>query len=753
MNKNVNKKIITILLCFCFLSTHMHGYLFFGSNESKIVVRNDGTFTLDKPLDIQNGTIFTEKTGKIAGENIHFINGTYNNNGSSGFFGAGTLNPTVEKPVPTPTPTPPQDPINIDGTIFYPVKSNEPAVQNTIHLAERDNLIVGAGDFRSQVFVEKSLTGDTSLLNGQPLFHTNNRIDLEDDVTGLIMSIQTAFNTDLYFNGGSIILQDNLNLGDNAKFHGPGQIVLNNRTLSLGGASNTWEGIFLWNSALDIQLDSFTRVKGTWAFIGDGQINGNGNVLDISEGGRILILGNAKLNLTSVKLKGLGTGSIQMDKESQIRLSDTEIEMDLERTDSSPNPVYTINSGGIYVEGPTNIITKNNILQFSETASLTVDRVALTYDPLETVDQFNIRPLRIQDPNHKFVTIIHNGSIRRIRQESISFVDYSSDSALQRYAVLFPDRPMRVFPETINGQINKTIRVNGNTQFLGFTQADEPLLFVSDDIHVTYENILFRDFSPKHLSLGNEKSELIFGDKTTVRFAQDEDLNYTLTFQGNTALKGGGAILTLGPKGKIVVQPNITTQSLITGETGSTLTLDGLIIKNVSGEKIQCTDDNCKIVLKNIEWYQDDNFYFKKGSLDILTTCNMYSWTLSGDCEFEYMSDQPCTILPNATLSILRNMVFHYAPPSKRSDLLVMTNETSTFYIEYSSLSAPYGLTLINGRLILSQRNFLYNDDATSISQGIIFGNGEIAHNLTIERSGGATLELQSGFQQTLNVF
>ena len=372
---------------------------------------------------------------------------------------------------------------------------------------------------------------------------------------------------------------------------------------------------------------------------------------------------------------------------------------------------------------------------FSEKASLTVDRVPLSYDPLETIDNFNIRPLRIQDPNHKHVTIINNGTIRRIRQESISFVDYSSDTAMQRYAIVFPGRPMHIFPESINGVLNFDVRVNGQSHFLGFTRSDEPLLFLEPGVNAVFENILFRDFSPRHLSRG-ENTTFIFGNKTIVRTARDEYLDDEWVFEGDTILKCGGNILELGPNGKITVQGQ-----------NSTLLIEGVILKGLSGNKIECTDNSNKLIMKGVTWIQDGPFFFNAGGIDVFT-----DFIMRGGQPFTYASTQPFTILQDATMQVLRNVIFNYAPADGNRNLFQMVDGSSTLRIENMTLSAPTpGLQLTNGRLVVSQQNFLLNNGAASEAEGITFGDGNVANNLILEKPTSATLEVLSGFQENLN--
>jgi len=669
--------------------------LTFGGKTSSITVENDGIFRVNSTLmTINQGTLNRKEHAAVNGRPIRFNRGSFVSFNSQSDI-SGVYNP--------------------EGSGILELGENPDP-------DDIDILVANPGGLSHAVLMKPG----SNFIRGQPLFFDTHDITLQDDTTLLAIAIQNTLNTNVTLNGGVVYLQDDLRLGDNAIFEGDGQIIFNNRRLSLGGNVSTWTGNIIWNSALDIQMNSQTILHGTWSFYGDGQINGNSNVLDISGGGAIIVYPNSTLRLSGVNIKGLGSGGIYMGDGAQLRLSNTTIEMDSD---------YIVNSGGIYVDGDSTIITKDKLLTFASSldshGSLTVDRVALTYDHQSYVDLFNIRPLRIQDPSHKFINIINNGAIRHFRQEAITFLDYSADTVLQRYAIVTPQRPMKVFPE-INQttmEVNYNMTINGGTNFLGFTRSDTPIMFISDGIDVTYENIVFRDFSPKHLSLGND-AKLTFGDKTMVTLARNEVLNYPWVFQGDTMLRGSGQILELGPRGAIVLK----------GKNGKLL-LDGIVIKGLSGHQIRCLDQSSKIIFKDVKLYQDGDFTYNTGGIELLGDLR-----LPGPYSFNYTSPQPFTIDSNAMLELTRYKTFRYQPKGGARNLIRMADATSTIRMEDSTLDAPApGLRLTGGWLILSNRNFVNNPGGTSEANGVVIG-GAGSDFVTIQRPGEASIELIDGF-------
>ncbi|MCB9493384.1 MAG: hypothetical protein H6679_03855 [Epsilonproteobacteria bacterium] len=683
----------------------------FGSRTSSLKINDDSQLDVTSAgMQINGGRLARTAFGAITGNLVTFNRGVF-----ASFNSEALLNGIFAPPLEV---IPVEGIEDTENTGFVALGLNpDPDAL--------DLLIANPGGFRHQLLVRPG----GSLLRGQPLFFGPNDITIQDETSLLAVAAQNAINTDISMNNGVLFLQDDLDLGDDAVLLGDGLVALNNRRLALGGGAATWNGQITWDSSLDIQLNSRVNLAGSWFFFGDSQINGNGNVIDIANGGVIAVFPGSRLRISGTVIKGLGSGSILLGTGAELRLSEVEIEMDAD---------YLFNTGGIFIDGNTNIITKDKFLTFDEEGSVTVDRVALTYDPLDFIDQFNIRPLRIEDPNHKFIEILDGGSIRKVRAESISFLDYSSDTALERYGVATPNKKIKIFPEinrTTNA-LNFDVTIKGNTNFWLFTRSNESLLEISDGVRAKTENIVLREFSPRHLLLG-EGSTFVLGDKTTVEFARNEDLSITWTFEGLTFFKGRGSILTLQEGGKILLQgPN------------SELHLENMTIKGIQGTNICCTDTSSKIVLRNVRWIQSGDFTYERGSMDIDGETFM---PCPGD--FNFMSNGIFTILPDATFYLTRGVVFNYAPPNQNRDNFQLVDRSSAIFMDDMTLSAPFGVILTNGRLIVRNRNFLQNDGATNFDQVIQFGNGTFENNLLLDKPASATLEVISGALSDQNVF
>jgi len=314
--------------------------IIFGSIDSKITMEDDTVLDIDSQMMYVNGgQIDRKELAEINGNPIYFTRGKISSYLSTSWF-SGRYEGTEA---------------NIDALRKYinPDELHYGVLELGYQTdpAGLDYVISNPGGFRQKIYVKSG----GHLLRGQPLFFGKNDIILQDKTCLLSIAIQNALNSNVIMNGGLILLQDDLCLGDDAIFQGDGQVVFNNRRLALGGNTAYWTGNMIWNSAFDMQLNSLTYLIGTWTFYGDGQVNGNGNVLDISGGGSIFVSPGSTLRLSGVKLKGLGSGNFVMGVGSVLRLSDVDIEM---------NADFTFNSGDVIIDGDTYILTKDKILNF-----------------------------------------------------------------------------------------------------------------------------------------------------------------------------------------------------------------------------------------------------------------------------------------------------------------------------------------------------------------------------------------------------
>ncbi|MBS1987673.1 hypothetical protein JST56_01645 [Candidatus Dependentiae bacterium] len=239
----------------------------------------------------------------------------------------------------------------------------------------------------------------------------NGAVCLQDLNTTLTIALVNTLNQNIKLRNGTAILENDLGFADDVKFTGSGSVRFNGYRTTFGGAPLSWPDTILWDGANDLALNSKMTVTGIWYFAGVSRITGNGNLVDLTNGGSIWIKSGATLSLADAKLKGLGSGRIVFeDDTAQLRLSQVEVEMDGD---------ITWTTGGVYVEGPTTIVTQNKTLTLSDLASMTVDNLALEYDTLDFGNENSIQPIKTADPNQKFIAYVNNGVIRKVVTERV----------------------------------------------------------------------------------------------------------------------------------------------------------------------------------------------------------------------------------------------------------------------------------------------------------------------------------------------
>lgn len=661
-------------ICCCFAVTN------FGSKNSSIVIDDTSAMQINTPgqMIVNGGSIENTGLGLLTGKPIRFHSGSYT------FFNSQSNVESTVLPV-----------ANSGGIVQLAADPTDPSIDGGTMISNPGGL----------TGVQIQAFPGNNILRGQPLFFGQNDLTLADQTTLLAIAVQNTVNTDITLNGGVLRLQDDLRLGDNAKIVDSGHVLFNSRRLSLGGNAADWNGTILWDSAQDIQLNSQITLNGNWLFLGEGQINGNGNVIDTKNGGSIIVLEGSTLRLSGVQIKGIGGGGqIKLAQDAELILTDVVLEMENS---------YAIDSGTIRVEGNSTVITGSNTLFFTDgpggsVGKLIVDRVALTYDTLAYIDSLNIQPQLIQDPERKHIDIIGGGTIGTFRRDVVTFQSYSGDSTalIQKYAIVAPYRTFKVFP-TVNPDesLNYDVLLNGNTNFIGFTFTEDGIFILTPGVQATTKNLVLRDFSPNHVVFQSSEelggSSLLFGDKTMVSLARNETLNYVWKFSGNTILKGGGNILELGPNGAIEVQG-----------ANSQLLLDGIIIRGIRGTNIRCLDDSSKITLKNVKWFQNGSMEYQHGAIDILDDTMMIGGInpLDGaESNFIYRSTQPFTVLAHSMLTLSLNMHFTYNPADGNMSLFRFVDRTSVLFMNQAFLDASFGIGVLQGMLLTNGR-FMVRD-------------------------------------------
>ncbi|MBY0353277.1 hypothetical protein K2W90_02830 [Candidatus Babeliales bacterium] len=598
-----------------------------------------------------------------------------------------------------------------DGTEVSLVGDPRLDDQSILHLNGNDEFTAEPGLIMQAVQV----SGKNNLLDGQPSFLDTDAITLQDGLTTLTVAFQSVLDKNIVLNGGQLYLGGNLIFGDDARIKGSGLVNFNGYRLMLGGNALTWNDDTGFIDASDIVLNSNVTLGGQWLFDGDSNLNGNGYILNLA-GNSLRVKANTTLTLSDIKIKGLGTGSIIFDDNTAcVRLAQVEVEMDNN---------FTITVGGFYADGPTTIVTKNRLLTFDNYGTLTVDGIALTYESLAFLPQDNIRFTMTSDNLVK----LNGGIVRRLASALTGGLDISSTVSLSGPLFVTDSTPL-----ISTG--NNVLDGNGNIIFISYT--DNPTIIVNNNSSLVFTNVLISGFNPDGVQLGNN-AELVFGDDTKIELSKNVDLKITLTFGGDVVFEGQGHCMDLGSTGSLF----LTVQ-------GSSLLLQDITLKSISGTNIQAMHNNCTFSLKDVSWCQDAYYSFTVGNFDVLG-----NWRLHGGKVFSYRTPRPSTIFDCVTMTLDgRPTMFSYEPPISNRDLLVMTSKTSTLALLGASLnSSTVGMRLTNGTLFVDGKVQLYNPGAVLDAEGFSFGNGVALNDLDIELSPGASLNLASGILDYQNV-
>lgn len=271
-------------------------------------------------------------------------------------------------------------------------------------------------------------------------------------------------------------------------------------------------------------------------------------------------------------------------------------------------------------------------------------------------------------------------------------------------------------------------QIDGAGHALSFARNKPNVFTINPGLNVVLKNIVLRDFSDDAISLG-AGSTLTFGDGTVIELAKNETLSRNWIFSGTACLNGLGNILDLGFFNLQILQPG-------------RLVMQDLFVKSMRANNIRCVGDKGSLTIRNTELFMSSNYTLSVGGMlfeqEVIVT---------GTNIFSYETGQTSTISTNATLFLDANSTFSYAPKRRiNRDLIAMTDVSSRLFANGCTMkSTTTGMRLTKGTLVVDGKVTMQNSGATALSQGISFGNGTAANDLTIKVLGGAKLELTSG--------
>jgi hypothetical protein len=148
-------------------------------------------------------------------------------------------------------------------------------------------------------------------------------IMLQSPLSELGIGINGGIFSDVTLAGGNVSLNSDLSVRLDKVFVGQGGINLNSYNLEFGSLDKVWTGSVYWEgSGGHVDLNSKIELSGTWTFSGTCCLNGNGNTIDLSSGGKIVVDQDSCLTLLNINLEGVSDENVScVDDTASINFS------------------------------------------------------------------------------------------------------------------------------------------------------------------------------------------------------------------------------------------------------------------------------------------------------------------------------------------------------------------------------------------------------------------------------------------------
>ena len=175
------------------------------------------------------------------------------------------------------------------------------------------------------------------------------------------------------FENNVLDLESDLKLDNTTTINSWGTIEGNGHKLEIGTSVNSWSGTPTFNN-VHLSLSAYENVvTDIQTFSGVSSISGNGNILDISNGGRIKVTSGSTLYITDLVIKGIGLtkGRFDIANGAEVVFSNVTLEMQ----DSC-----STSSGTFRFKGPGNILVKNYTWNFNTGSNVIIDGVSVWKD-------------------------------------------------------------------------------------------------------------------------------------------------------------------------------------------------------------------------------------------------------------------------------------------------------------------------------------------------------------------------------------
>jgi hypothetical protein len=181
-----------------------------------------------------------------------------------------------------------------------------------------DSVMLQNGDFPFVSVINQR--GNKFYGNGSisgPIYLTDNGSELSIDLDGFMSN-------NITLQESTLNLYDDLQLTQNYALLGTGTVNLGNAQIKCAYQDLNWTGSFVFNTnGGGINFNGKISLSSTWTIQGNCTIQGNGNELDLSHGGNIILDSGAMVHLKNLRLSGISGSNITcVDNTATLILDD-----------------------------------------------------------------------------------------------------------------------------------------------------------------------------------------------------------------------------------------------------------------------------------------------------------------------------------------------------------------------------------------------------------------------------------------------
>lgn len=367
-----------------------------------------------------------------------------------------------------------------------------------------------------RIFITRGVMPALTVVSG-----TNNYLIGNGSVSGPIMlsdsgaqlnwGVEGALSADITFDGGTMTLDRDLYLIQGAVFAGQGSVNLGSFSVKTASDS-VWTSTIEW-IGVDAVIECRDNIdlSGTWTFQGSCSIEGQGNIIDLSSGGSIVVSDDTQLTIRNAIIHGLQDTQIRcLGSNSSLTLNDVYIVLDDD---------YTFSVGSISFKNTVEIIAFDSSFVYQSDQTSTVqlnsqlildEGITFSYDP------------------------------RSSSAELLAFIDKSAELHLAGGSLYITTTDMHITNGTIKVLQNSTVKTDNQAGIIlgNDTDAHDAHLYISTGTSFKIQGIMqYRNVNTSSLTLVNDRSRLIFLDNATLYLYETMSLGLgIIEFYENTTL-------------------------------------------------------------------------------------------------------------------------------------------------------------------------------------------------------------------------